>query len=260
MSAFEKLRTILRAHLISSIVASIVYYPSPHSTAVFFFFFCFLGGLCVLVSLYVFCSGTSHIYLFSCVYSTSQITMDDGYSWRECLNFWRLIVDRDVDGRFVVHRQMRLGPRHFRHPHCRHRQGQCLLEQRIRVESYFRTSISVIRLGRATWLYNVLNDGLSKIPSGGLTLIIRTQKWGGSCKVQRRPPADILNESIPPENPQRTPCSWPPWPWFSHEKVLKIFQFFYKKKYKTLTLTLEICILQENGFKELTLVLFQSLV
>ncbi len=34
---------------------------------------------------------------------------------------------------------------------------------------------------------------------------------------------------------------------------------FCKKKYETLTLTLKICILQENGFKELTLVLFESL-
>jgi hypothetical protein len=31
------------------------------------------------------------------------------------------------------------------------------------------------------------------------------------------------------------------------------------KKYETLTLTLEICILQEHGFKELTLVMFESL-
>ncbi len=31
------------------------------------------------------------------------------------------------------------------------------------------------------------------------------------------------------------------------------------KRYKTLTLTLKICILQENGFKELTLVLFERL-
>ncbi len=41
------------------------------------------------------------------------------------------------------------------------------------------------------------------IPSGGLTLIVGTQKWGFSCKVQRRPPADIIvNESLPP----KTPC------------------------------------------------------
>jgi hypothetical protein len=34
------------------------------------------------------------------------------------------------------------------------------------------------------------------IPSGGLTLIVGTQKWGFSGEVQRRPPADILlNES-----------------------------------------------------------------
>jgi hypothetical protein len=39
------------------------------------------------------------------------------------------------------------------------------------------------------------------VPSGGLTLILGTQKWGFSCKVQRRPPADIfLNESLPPKN------------------------------------------------------------
>jgi hypothetical protein len=33
-----------------------------------------------------------------------------------------------------------------------------------------------------------------------------------------------------------------------------------KKKYETLTLFLNICISQENGFKELTLVLFESLI
>jgi hypothetical protein len=40
------------------------------------------------------------------------------------------------------------------------------------------------------------------IPSGGLTLIVGTQKWGFPCQVQRRPPADIfLNESLPPKTP-----------------------------------------------------------
>ncbi len=77
------------------------------------------------------------------------------------------------------------------------------------------------------------------VPSGGLTLIVGTQIWGFSCKVQRRPPADIfLNESLPPKTPLWTPCSWSPWSWFSREM-----------SYKTLTLTLKICILQENGFK-----------
>ncbi len=66
---------------------------------------------------------------------------------------------------------------------------------------------------------------LTDILLGGLTLIVGTQKWGFSCKVQRRPSADIfLNESLPPKNPLRTPCSWPPWPWFSREKSLKIFK------------------------------------
>jgi hypothetical protein len=43
-------------------------------------------------------------------------------------------------------------------------------------------------------------------------------------------------------------------PW----KIAEDFQSSVKK-YETLTLTLKICILQENGFKELTLVLFESL-
>jgi hypothetical protein len=41
------------------------------------------------------------------------------------------------------------------------------------------------------------------VPSGGVTLIVWTQNWGFSCKVQRRPPADIfLDECLPP----KTPC------------------------------------------------------
>ncbi len=66
---------------------------------------------------------------------------------------------------------------------------------------------------------------LVDVPSGGLTLIVGTQKWGFSCKEHRRPPADIfLNESLPLKTPQPTPCSWPPWSWFSREKSLKIFK------------------------------------
>jgi hypothetical protein len=42
-------------------------------------------------------------------------------------------------------------------------------------------------------------------------------------------------------------------------KIVEDFQSFVKK-YKTLTLILKICILQENGFKELTLILFESLI
>jgi hypothetical protein len=60
-------------------------------------------------------------------------------------------------------------------------------------------------------------------------VIVGTQKWGISCEVQRRPPADIvLNESLPPKTPLRTPFSWPPWPWFSREKSLKIFKVPWK--------------------------------
>ncbi len=67
-----------------------------------------------------------------------------------------------------------------------------------------------------------------EVPSGCLTVIARAQKWGFSCKVQRRPPADIfLDESLPPKTPLRTPDSWPPWPWFSREKLLKIFKVLW---------------------------------
>jgi hypothetical protein len=40
-------------------------------------------------------------------------------------------------------------------------------------------------------------------------------------------------------------------------KIVEDFQSFVKK---TLTFTLKICILQENGFKEPTLILFDSLI
>ncbi len=40
-------------------------------------------------------------------------------------------------------------------------------------------------------------------------------------------------------------------------KIVENFQF--PKKYETLTLTLKISMLQENGLKELTLVSFESL-
>jgi hypothetical protein len=67
------------------------------------------------------------------------------------------------------------------------------------------------------------------VPSGGLTLIVRAQKWGFSCKVQRRSPADIfLNESLPPKTPLWTPCPWPPCSWFTCEKLLKIFKVLWK--------------------------------
>jgi hypothetical protein len=66
----------------------------------------------------------------------------------------------------------------------------------------------------------------------------------------------FLKESLPPKTPLLTPCSWPPWPLSSREKSLKIFNV--SQQYETLTLTLKIYILQENGFEELT-VLFESL-
>ncbi len=38
------------------------------------------------------------------------------------------------------------------------------------------------------------------------------------------PCGHVLEWELTPENPPRTPCSWPPWPWFSCEKLLKIFE------------------------------------
>jgi hypothetical protein len=50
-------------------------------------------------------------------------------------------------------------------------------------------------------------------------------KMGVFLQSTEATPADMfLNESLPPETPLRTPCSWPPWPWFSREKSLKIFK------------------------------------
>ncbi len=42
-------------------------------------------------------------------------------------------------------------------------------------------------------------------------------------------PANIfLNERLPLKTPTRTPCSWPPWPWFTLEKSFKIFKVSWK--------------------------------
>jgi hypothetical protein len=61
----------------------------------------------------------------------------------------------------------------------------------------------------------------------------------------RKPPADTMFMA-----PMAMVLSW---------KIVKDFQSCVKK-YKTLTLSLKICILQENGLRELTLVVFESLV
>jgi hypothetical protein len=50
----------------------------------------------------------------------------------------------------------------------------------------------------------IIESALLYIPSGGLTSIVWTKKWGFSCKVQRWPPVDMfLNESSPPKTPCR---------------------------------------------------------
>jgi hypothetical protein len=64
-------------------------------------------------------------------------------------------------------------------------------------------------------------------------------------------------KAYPTKTPLRTPCSWPPWPMFCREESLKDFQSFVK--IQNFDPHFKICILQENGFKEPTLVLFESL-
>jgi hypothetical protein len=96
------------------------------------------------------------------------------------------------------------------------------------------------------------------VPSGGLTLIVGTQKWVFSRNLQRRPAADFfLNESLP----LKTPCGHHVQSRRGHGSSVKNRWRFsiFCKKYETLSVTLKICILQEHGFKELTLVLFESL-
>jgi hypothetical protein len=58
--------------------------------------------------------------------------------------------------------------------------------------------------------------------------------------TEATPCGHVLKQKLTPENPLQTPCSWPPWPWFSREKSLKIFKV--SEKYETLTLTSKICI------------------
>jgi hypothetical protein len=68
----------------------------------------------------------------------------------------------------------------------------------------------------------------------------------------------FLNQSLPP----KTLCEHHVHGRHGHGSPVKIVEDFqsFEKKYDTLTLTLKICVLQENGFKEIILVLFESLV
>jgi hypothetical protein len=68
--------------------------------------------------------------------------------------------------------------------------------------------------------------------------------------TEATPGGHVLKWKLNPENPPAATAL----PW----KIAEDFQSFVKK-YETLTLTLKICILQENEFKKLTLVLFESL-
>jgi hypothetical protein len=82
-----------------------------------------------------------------------------------------------------------------------------------------------------------MSDRTLNVPSGGLTLIVGTQKWVFSCRGQRRPPADIfLNERLPP----KTPCEHHVHGRHGHgspvKKTLKILKLSKRKIYETLTL------------------------
>ncbi len=91
-----------------------------------------------------------------------------------------------------------------------------------------------------------------------LRCVCEKGKYNSNVKLKLTPCGPFSKWKLTPENPLWTPCPRPPWPWFSCEKSLKIFKVLWK--FITLTLTLKICILQENAFKELALVLFESLV
>ncbi len=98
------------------------------------------------------------------------------------------------------------------------------------------------------------------VPSGGLTLSVGIQKWGFSWIVHKRPPADIIpNESLLPTTPP--PRGHHVYGRHCHGSPVKNRWRFSKfcKKYETLSVTLKICTLQENGFEELKLALFESL-
>jgi hypothetical protein len=61
--------------------------------------------------------------------------------------------------------------------------------------------------------------------------------------------------------PQKTPCGHHVHDCHGHGSAVKNRLRFskFRKKYETLTLTSKICILRENRFKAITLVLFESL-
>ncbi len=68
------------------------------------------------------------------------------------------------------------------------------------------------------------------IPSHRLTVTWsyfdrRNTKMGVFLKsTETTPCRHLLKWKFTPRNPMRTPCSWPPWPWFFREKSLKIFK------------------------------------
>jgi hypothetical protein len=53
----------------------------------------------------------------------------------------------------------------------------------------------------------------------------RDQKMGVFLQsTEATPCCGHLKWKLTSENPLRTPCSWPPWPWFPREKSLNIFK------------------------------------
>jgi hypothetical protein len=69
----------------------------------------------------------------------------------------------------------------------------------------------------------------------------------------------LLEWKLTPENPPADTMFMAAMAMLLPWKIIEDIQSFEKKKNETLTFTLKICILQENEFKELILVLFESL-
>jgi hypothetical protein len=77
--------------------------------------------------------------------------------------------------------------------------------------------------------------------------------------TEATPYGHLHNWKLTPENPPADTMYMAGMVMVLLWKIVEDFQSFVKKKIQNFALTLKICILQENGFKELRVVLFESL-
>ncbi len=77
-------------------------------------------------------------------------------------------------------------------------------------------------------------------------------------RTETTPCGHLLKWKLTPQKPPVDTIFMAAMAMFLLWKIVDDLQSFQKKKYETLTFTLKICILQEHGFKELTLVFFES--